>query len=190
MKSIAVYCGSSKGNNPLFIETAQQVGKTLANRNIELVYGAGNVGLMGEIADAALSAGGKVCGVIPQFLKNWEVCHEDLTELIVTENMHQRKQIMVDRSDAFIALPGGFGTLDELFEAITLIQTHKIGKFPIILVGSDFWTGLMDWIKGTMLKAGNISPEDLDLIKIVDTEDEVVEIIDAFYKGHTLSPNF
>ena len=101
-----------------------------------------------------------------------------------------RKVMFVKYSQGFVVMPGGFGTLDELFEAITLIQTHKIGKFPIILVGSDFWTGLMDWVKGTMLKIGNISPEDLNLIKIVDTEKEVVEIIDSFYKGHTMSPNF
>ncbi|MBT8320044.1 MAG: LOG family protein, partial [Eudoraea sp.] len=83
-----------------------------------------------------------------------------------------------------------FGTLDELFEAITLIQTNKIGRFPIILVGTDFWKGLIDWIKETMLGAGNISASDLDLIRIVDSAEQVVEIIDAFYKGHTLSPNF
>ena len=101
-----------------------------------------------------------------------------------------RKVMFVKYSQGFVVLPGGFGTLDELFEAITLIQTNKIGKFPIILVGTEFWTGLIDWVKGTMLEAGNISPADLDLIKIVDHEDDVVKIIDAFYKGHTLSPNF
>jgi len=101
-----------------------------------------------------------------------------------------RKVMFVKYSQGFVVMPGGFGTLDELFEAITLIQTHKIGKFPIILVGSDFWKGLFDWIKTTMIEAGNISPQDLDLIQIVDTEKEVVEIIDTFYKGRTLSPNF
>ena len=101
-----------------------------------------------------------------------------------------RKVMFVKYSQGFVVLPGGFGTLDELFEAITLIQTNKIGKFPIILVGTSFWEGLIDWIKSTMLDAGNISPADLDLIKIVDNEEEVVKIIDAFYKGHTLSPNF
>ncbi|MBT8284927.1 MAG: TIGR00730 family Rossman fold protein, partial [Flavobacteriaceae bacterium] len=101
-----------------------------------------------------------------------------------------RKVMFVKYSQGFVVMPGGFGTLDELFEAITLIQTNKIGRFPIILVGSDFWSGLMDWIKNVMLGAKNISPEDLDLIKIADTPEEVVEIIDAFYKGHTLSPNF
>ncbi|MDC6386343.1 TIGR00730 family Rossman fold protein [Flagellimonas taeanensis] len=101
-----------------------------------------------------------------------------------------RKVMFVKYSQGFVVMPGGFGTLDELFEAITLIQTHKIHTFPIILVGTDFWKGLLDWIKNTMLKAGNISPRDLDLIQLVDTEDEVVEIIDAFYKGRNLSPNF
>ncbi|MRH99584.1 TIGR00730 family Rossman fold protein [Kriegella sp. EG-1] len=101
-----------------------------------------------------------------------------------------RKVMFVKYSQGFVVMPGGFGTLDELFEAITLIQTHKIEKFPIILVGSEFWGGLFEWIKTTMLNAGNISPEDLDLIKIVDNEEEVVEIIDSFYKGHQLSPNF
>ena len=101
-----------------------------------------------------------------------------------------RKVMFVKYSQGFVVMPGGFGTLDELFEAITLIQTNKIGRFPIILVGTLFWQGLMEWIKDTMLKAGNISPEDLDLIKLADTPEEVVEIIDNFYKGHTLSPNF
>ena len=101
-----------------------------------------------------------------------------------------RKVMFVKYSQGFVVMPGGFGTLDELFEAITLIQTHKIDTFPIILVGTEFWSGLWDWIRGTMLEAGNISPEDLDLVKLVDTEHEVVEIIDAFYKGRTLSPNF
>lgn len=101
-----------------------------------------------------------------------------------------RKVMFVKYSQGFVVMPGGFGTLDELFEAITLIQTHKIHTFPIILVGTDFWKGLLDWVKNTMLEAGNISPRDLDLIQLVDTEDEVVEIIDAFYKGRNLSPNF
>ena len=101
-----------------------------------------------------------------------------------------RKVMFVKYSQGFVVMPGGFGTLDELFEAITLIQTNKIEKFPIILVGSEFWNGLIAWAKDVMLKMGNISPKDLDLIQIVDTEKEVVEIIDSFYKGNTLSPNF
>lgn len=101
-----------------------------------------------------------------------------------------RKVMFVKYSQGFVVMPGGFGTLDELFESITLIQTNKIHKFPIILVGSKFWGGLMNWIQDTMLEAGTISPGDLDLIRLVDSPREVVEIIDDFYKGRMLSPNF
>ncbi|WP_121965761.1 TIGR00730 family Rossman fold protein [Myroides sp. N17-2] len=102
-----------------------------------------------------------------------------------------RKVMFVKYSQGFVVMPGGFGTLDELFEAITLIQTKKIAKFPIVLVGSGFWGGLIDWVKSTLLeKYHNISPEDMDLIKIVDSADEVVEVIDAFYKKYNLRPNF
>ena len=102
-----------------------------------------------------------------------------------------RKVMFVIYSQGFVVMPGGFGTLDELFEAMTLIQTYKIEKFPIILVGTDFWKGLMDWIKSTLLETfGNISEKDLDLIHLVDTEDEVITILDNFYKNSGLSPNF
>ncbi|WP_298516381.1 TIGR00730 family Rossman fold protein [uncultured Kordia sp.] len=102
-----------------------------------------------------------------------------------------RKVMFVKYSQGFVVMPGGFGTLDELFEAITLIQTKKIDKFPIILVGTEFWSGLMDWVKATLLdKFGNISAGDLDLIHIVDNEDEVLDILDKFYKKYNLSPNF
>jgi uncharacterized protein (TIGR00730 family) len=101
-----------------------------------------------------------------------------------------RKVMFVKYSQGFVVMPGGFGTMDELFEALTLIQTKKIGKFPIVLVGRDFWSGLIEWVKNTLIKEGNISPKDLDLISIVDTEDEVLEVIDAFYKKYNFSPNF
>jgi uncharacterized protein (TIGR00730 family) len=102
-----------------------------------------------------------------------------------------RKVMFVKYSQGFVVMPGGFGTLDELFEAVTLIQTKKIGKFPIILVGTDYWSGLLDWIKNVMIdKFKNASPEDMNLIRLVDNEDEVVEALDAFYKKYNLSPNF
>ncbi|WP_340198518.1 TIGR00730 family Rossman fold protein [Ascidiimonas sp. W6] len=102
-----------------------------------------------------------------------------------------RKVMFVKYSQGFVVMPGGFGTLDELFEAITLIQTKKIGKFPIILVGSDFWGGLLEWIKSVLLdRYQNISAGDLDLIKIVDTEEEVIDVLDSFYGKYNLSPNF
>jgi uncharacterized protein (TIGR00730 family) len=99
--------------------------------------------------------------------------------------------MFVKYSQGFVVMPGGFGTLDEMFEAITLIQTKKIAKFPIILVGTEFWSGLMDWVKAVMIdKFKNASPEDLNLFKIVDNEDEVVDVLDTFYKKYELSPNF
>jgi len=101
-----------------------------------------------------------------------------------------RKVMFVKYSQGFVVMPGGFGTLDELFEAITLIQTNKIEKFPIILVGRTFWAGLLDWVKSTLLANGNISEKDLDLLQMADDEDEVVNHINAFYKGKSLSPNF
>ena len=101
-----------------------------------------------------------------------------------------RKVMFVKYAQGFVVLPGGFGTLDELFEALTLIQTEKIGQFPIILVGSDYWEGLLDWIKSHMLQAGNIKADDLKLLRLVDTAEEVVAHIDAFYKGRMLTPNF
>ena len=102
-----------------------------------------------------------------------------------------RKVMFVKYSQGFVVMPGGFGTLDELFEAITLIQTNKIEKFPIVLVGTDFWSGIIAWVKETLLeKFGNISATDLDLIHLVDTEDEVIEILNNFYEEYQLSPNF
>jgi len=102
-----------------------------------------------------------------------------------------RKVMFIKYAQGFVVMPGGFGTLDELFEAMTLIQTKKIGKFPIILVGKDFWSGLFDWVKEVLIqKYGNVSPEDMDLIKIVDTEQEVVDVLNDFYKKYSLSPNF
>ncbi len=101
-----------------------------------------------------------------------------------------RKVMFIKYSQGFVVMPGGFGTMDELFEAITLIQTKKIGKFPIVLVGTKYWSGLMDWIKNTLVNEGTISLEDLNLISIVDTEDEVLEVINNFYKKYSLSPNF
>ncbi len=101
-----------------------------------------------------------------------------------------RKVMFVKYSQGFVVMPGGFGTLDELFEAITLIQTKKIGKFPIVLVGRKFWSGLLEWIKNTLISEGKINPKDLDLISLVDTEEEVLDVINTFYKKYSLSPNF
>jgi hypothetical protein len=122
MKRICVFCGSSPGARPVYAEAARATGRMLAERGIGLVYGGGNVGLMGEVADAVLAAGGEVTGVIPKALMEREVGHRGLTTLHVVGTMHERKALMVDLSDGFVALPGGYGTLDELCEALTWSQ--------------------------------------------------------------------
>lgn len=120
--SLCVYCGSANGNDPAYLALASDFGAELARREITLVYGGGKVGLMGTVADAVLAAGGKVVGVIPRQLVEKEVAHTGLTELVVVETMHQRKTRMYELSDAFVALPGGFGTMDEMFEMLTWAQ--------------------------------------------------------------------
>jgi uncharacterized protein (TIGR00730 family) len=122
MKRICVFCGSNRGVRPAYGEAARQMGAELARRGITLVFGAGNVGLMGELADAALAAGGEVVGVIPESLIAWEVAHTGLTDLRIVGSMHERKALMADLSDAFVALPGGFGTFEEFCEVLTWAQ--------------------------------------------------------------------
>lgn len=122
MKSICVFCGSSLGSRPIYQDAAKQLGQTLAARNLQLVYGGGNVGLMGVIADAVLAAGGEVVGVIPEFLVSKEIAHAGLTQLHTVPSMHDRKALMADLADGFIALPGGYGTLEEFCEILTWAQ--------------------------------------------------------------------
>lgn len=136
MKSVAVYCGSNAGARPIYTERAIMLGQQLAQQGLTLVYGGGNVGLMGIVADAALEAGGEVVGVIPEQLMGWEVAHKGLTRLEVVANMHERKMRMFDLSDGFIALPGGFGTMDEMFEMLTWRQLG-IGDKPCAFLDVD-----------------------------------------------------
>ncbi|MBC7170947.1 MAG: TIGR00730 family Rossman fold protein, partial [Polyangiaceae bacterium] len=136
MRRVAVYCGSSESNRESYRLGAARVGELLATRGIEVVYGGGNCGLMGIVADAALSSGGRVTGVIPTRLVGHEVAHAGLSELIVVDSMHARKTVMSGLSDAFFVLPGGFGTLDELFEATTWTQLGYHQK-PVGLLDID-----------------------------------------------------
>ena len=143
MKTLCVYCGSNAGNNPVYAEQARVLGRTMAEQGLALVYGGGNVGLMGIVADAVLEHGGEVIGVIPQQLVDWEVAHRGVTRLEVVDSMHTRKQRMFELSDGFIALPGGFGTLDEMFEMLTWRQLG-LGKKPCAFLDvQGFWQPLM-----------------------------------------------
>lgn len=173
-----------------YYDLAVNISKRIAEAGYGIITG-GGPGIMEAGNRGANLAGGTSVGLnIDLPFEQHDNPYIDDDKSLDFDYFFVRKVMFVKYSQGFVVMPGGFGTLDELFEAITLIQTHKIHTFPIILVGTDFWKGLIDWIKNTMLEAGNISPRDLDLIKLVDTEDEVVEIIDAFYKGRTLSPNF
>ena len=177
-----VYCGSSSGARDEYKQSASELGKVLAERGFGLVYGGASVGLMGIVADATLAHGGEVIGVIPRALQARELAHKGLNELHLVDSMHQRKALMVELSDGFIALPGGFGTLDELFTVLTLIQTKKMERFPMVLFGKDFWDGMLDWIKQQQLANGYISEADLDLLHITDDPEFVLKEVQQIYK--------
>lgn len=143
ISSLAVFCGSKNGNNPMFVEAARELGHLLAQKGVTLIYGGGNKGIMGAIANAVLEKNGKVVGIIPEILKSWEAHHEGITELIVVENMHVRKRMLYERCDAALILPGGFGTLDELFEMLTWNQLNIHNKKIFILNTAGFYDHLI-----------------------------------------------
>jgi len=176
-------------------QTYYKLTEEIASKIVEQGYGVitgGGPGIMEAGNKGAHIAGGTSVGLnIDLPFEQHDNPYIDSDKSLDFDYFFVRKVMFVKYSQGFVVMPGGFGTLDELFEAITLIQTHKIETFPIILVGTEFWTGLMDWVKSTLLHANNnISPEDLDLIHIVDTADEVINILDDFYKEYNLSPNF
>ena len=146
IKRLAVYCGSATGNQPYFAESAQATARAMVSRGVDLVYGGGRLGLMGLVADSVLELGGKVYGVIPEALVNLEVAHTGVTELYTVANMHERKAKMTDLADAFIAIPGGIGTLDELFEAWSWNALGYHAKPFCLLNVEGFWDGLIEFM--------------------------------------------
>ena len=171
-----------------------QLADDVAQRIVEHGYGiitGGGPGIMEAGNKGAHIAGGTSVGLnIELPFEQHDNPYIDGDKSLDFDYFFVRKVMFVKYSQGFVVMPGGFGTLDELFEAMTLIQTHKIEKFPIILVGTEFWGGLVDWIKQTLLEAGNISPKDLNLFHVVDTADDVINILNDFYKDYRLSPNF
>ena len=158
MKSICVYCGSNAGGDPAYASQARVLGARLAAEKLALVYGGGNVGLMGIVADAVLAHGGEAIGVIPQQLVDWEVAHKGVTRLEVVDSMHTRKARMFELADGFVALPGGFGTLDEMFEMLTWRQLGLGRKPCAFLDANDFWQPLMTMLD-TMVRERFLHPE-------------------------------
>lgn len=174
MKSVVVFCGSSEGNDTKIIEQGVAMGETLAKQGITLVYGAGKIGIMGKMAEAALRGHGKVIGIIPEFLKLKEVVHLGLTELHTTKNMHERKLLMHDLSDGIITLPGGYGTLEELFEMITWAQLGLHQKPVGILNTSGFYDDLLAMLE-TMVKKGFLKIANYEMLLVDDDIDRLLE---------------
>lgn len=176
---IAIYCGANGGSDPLYRQAAAGVAAFLAGEGIGLVYGGGNVGLMGCIADAALTAGGQVIGVIPQSLMEKELGHGGVTELHVVCSMHERKQMMVDLSDGFIALPGGFGTLDELFETLTWLQLSFHAKPVGLLNVNGFFDGLLLFLDH-MTSQGFLKQEHRECLLVAEDPAELLAKMRSF----------
>ena len=168
MQTVCVFCGSAAGSNPAYALAARELGRELAARKLGLVYGGGRVGLMGELATAALAAGGEVLGVIPHALAHKEIALAECTELVVVDTMHARKALMADRADAFVALPGGFGTCDELFEIVTWAQLG-IHRKPVALLNvNGFFTPLLAWLD-RIVTEGLLKPNHRELLLVADT---------------------
>lgn len=178
IRSLCVYCGSSDRGSPAHHDAAERLGKVLARAGIRLVYGGGRIGMMGRIADAVLRGGGEVVGIIPQFLEQVEVGHSGVTQLIVTDNMHDRKQKMAELSDAFLIMPGGLGTLDETFEILTWKQLGLHEK-PVVIADIDgYWRHLVDLIDH-MIAQSYASPENRALFRVIDSIDELLPALSA-----------
>lgn len=179
MKRITVFCGSSSGNQPIYDEQARALGAYMALQGIGLVYGGAKVGLMGAVADAVLEKGGEVTGVIPGFLQSKEIAHENLTELILTETMHERKMKMHDLSDGAIALPGGFGTLEELFEILTWGQLGLHQKPVAILNVGGYFDDLIRLIE-KMVQEGFLRASNQEMLLVDANIENLIEKMHSY----------
>jgi len=176
ISNVAVFCASADGINPIYRAAAEALGKAIAERGIGLIYGGARVGLMQAVADATLANGGRVIGVIPLVLVDLEVAHQGLTELHVTSTMHTRKALMGERSDAFIVLPGGFGTFEELFEVLAW-QTLKIHSKPIVLLNTN---GFYDQLLGFLdhcVEQGMLKPKNRKIVLVAATVEEAIRLL-------------
>jgi len=174
IRRIAVFCGSSRGTERIFEEQAYELGKTLAVQNIELVYGGANVGLMGTVANGVMENGGKAIGVLPAFLKKVEIANLNLTELVMVDTMHQRKAKMNELSDGVIALPGGFGTLEEFFEMLTWAQLGLHRK-PVALLNVDGFYDALLALVDTMVDRGFLRKENREMLLVSDNIEDLLD---------------
>jgi len=176
MRRICVFCGSSAGNRAVYADSARRLGGALATASIGLVYGGGHIGLMGILADAVLAGGGQVIGVIPQSLVDRELAHRSLTELRIVRSMHERKALMADLADAFVALPGGFGTGDELLEMLTWAQLGIHAKPVAVLNVDGYFDPLLAWLDNGVLD-GFVTTENRRLLKEATSVEDVVALL-------------
>ena len=176
VKRVAVYCGSANGSDPLFLAEAKRLGIAIAEAGLDLVYGGASVGLMGAVADAALSGGAEVIGVLPEILSGSEIAHRGLTRLEMVPSMHERKARMVKLADAFLMLPGGYGTLDEMMEIVTWKQLRLHAKPCILINTSGYWDGLLAFLDRAV-DAGFLKAENRRLLEVVETAGEAVALL-------------
>ena len=174
MKNILVFCGAKPGNDKEFTEKAYELGSYMAKNNLRLIYGGGKTGMMGAVADGVLENGGAVIGIIPSFLKDMEIVHPNLTELIEVETMHARKAKMEQMADAVVALPGGFGTLDEIFELLTWSQLGLHSK-PLALYNIKGYYDVLIVMMMQMVKNGFLNEEHYHILKVADNLNELIE---------------
>ena len=186
MKRLAVYCGSASPSDPRYIENARHVGRTLAERGIGVVYGGGRLGLMGAVADSALAAGGEVIGIIPQALVDAEVAHRGLTELHVVDTMHQRKQAFTDLSDGFVNLPGGTGTMDELWEALSWAQIGYHAK-PVGLLNTAGYYDHLIAFYARMGEVGFLRPQHQGILLVDAGLDGLLDRMASFTPIETIT---
>lgn len=176
-QTLCVYCGSGEGHSPVYADAARDLGKRMAQKGLKLVYGAASIGIMGIVADASLKSGGYVVGIIPNHILDREVGHDRLNEMHVVDTMHQRKTMMVERSDAFIIFPGGLGTLDETFEILTWKQLGLHDK-PVIIANIDgFWDKLLDLIEH-QIECGFVKPQYRNLYAVAHSVDEIFSVLE------------
>lgn len=177
--NISVFCGSSIGNNKIYSEKAVSLGEEFLRQDIDLIYGAGSVGLMGVIAETILSKNGRVVGVVPKFLEQKEVVHQNLTEIHLTETMSERKDLIIQLSDAFIAMPGGFGTFDELTEVLTLLQLEQSEKAVALYNINGYFDSMIEQIKRGV-EEKFIRKEHADSLIISDNPKEIIQLCKDF----------
>ena len=175
-RRVAVYCGSAFGNNPAFLSEAKALGTAIATAGLGLVYGGASIGLMGAVADAALAGGADVIGVLPAVLDDREIGHDGLTTLERVETMHERKARMVELADAFLVLPGGYGTLEELLEVVTWAQLGLHAKPCILINTAGYWDGLLKFLD-TAVAAGFLQAKNRKLLRVAASAAEAVEIV-------------